>query len=78
MNNRTIKIKSTSTTIRFKYNGEGYTYLWESNPQRGFDYIEKNGITIYGPYEYQCTDEGREVYEVFRKNHLNKPHGNGE
>lgn len=62
----------------FKYNGERYTYIWDSNPQCGLDYIMKGTTTIYGPFDHHCTEEGRHVYEEFRKSYLNKPHGNGE
>lgn len=70
-----MKIELTSNVVRFKYNGERYCYEWEQTQPHDSGYITRGPIIIYGPYDHQCTDEGREVYEAFRVQHLNENHG---
>lgn len=60
-----IKIIETHQEVLFTYNGIDYKYRWLSNGSQGFGYIEKGGVTIYGPYNHQCTDEGRKVYDAY-------------
>ena len=65
--NKDLKIIRKFKRIEFWYKGEFFTYEYHSDSSSGLAFIFQDQSKIYGPYERDCTDEGREVYEVISK-----------
>jgi hypothetical protein len=63
-------IVSSETRVEFKVDDSYYSYVYRSSPGAGFAYIYKGSQMIYGPYDNNCTDEGRKIYELYRQHHL--------
>ncbi len=59
-----IEIIRRSKKVEFWYKGEFFIYEFHSDSSSGFAFIWKSQEKIYGPYERDCTEKGKEVYNA--------------
>ena len=62
-----IRVTKQVKTIEFSYKGNFYKYEFVANSNSGFAYIYKGNEKIYGPYDHEITDLGKEIYNQLQK-----------
>lgn len=60
-----FKIVRKEKSVDFWYNNRIFTYKYVSESGSGFSYIYYGQTKIYGPYEYESTELGKEVYNAY-------------
>lgn len=63
-------VHSTLKKIEFSIDDVYYIYEYKTDNTSGFAYIYKGKELIYGPYQKQCTDEGRKIEQLLRENKI--------
>ena len=63
-----VEIVRKTKKVEFWYNENFYTYEYRSDSAGGFAFVflGTTGVKIYGPYDRDCTDEGKDVYQAIK------------
>ena len=62
-----IKIIRKTKKVEFWYKEEYYIYEFRSDSTQGFAYVWKDQEKIYGPFDRDCTEEGKRVFNAINK-----------
>lgn len=62
-----FKVITKTKTIEFTYKNKPYRYKYEAGSNYGFAYIYFGKKKIFGPFQSDCTEEGKEVYNAFKE-----------
>lgn len=65
-----LKVITKTKTIQFTYKNKPYHYEYVAGANYGFSYIYFGKKKIFGPFQSDCTEEGKEVHEAFRKENI--------
>lgn len=63
-------VTNTLRRIEFHVDGVPYVYEYRTDSRSGFSYIYKGNEKIFGPYDHECTEEGRRIDQLITEHKL--------